>query len=390
MIVSDSSEYGEGEHKIFQHIRNYRGDISREKLVVYGLDADLIMLFVNHLVTNTCKRDIFLFRETPEFIKSINANLEPNANYLLDIPALKNALRCKSDDYIFLCFFLGNDFMPHFPSLNIRTNGIYILMNKYSHREPLIDNNGNINWRNVKSLIKRLATDEMKRIIQEYNNRNNDKSPKKDIPMLYRHVEHHIMDAIENTFRRNVESNDSAVKGVLFENTNPKDEKSLMLSPKGMLFENQKEFKRRYYQSLFGIDSEDEAVIRQVCNNYLEGLEWTFKYYSEGCCDWSWKYNYKYPPLFCDLIKHVPNNQTSYINADAPKQPIITEVEQLAYVLPYSSLHFLPKDTYEICMKHLQYYPQNAEMMWAFKRYFWESHVVLPELDFDIFHRKKL
>ena len=32
---------------------------------------------------------------------------------------------------IFLCFFLGNDFMPHIPSVNIRTSGIDYLMNAY-------------------------------------------------------------------------------------------------------------------------------------------------------------------------------------------------------------------------------------------------------------------
>ena len=38
-------------------------------------------------------------------------------------------------DYIFMCFLLGNDFMPHFPALNIRTVGIDILLNVY--RETL-------------------------------------------------------------------------------------------------------------------------------------------------------------------------------------------------------------------------------------------------------------
>ena len=39
---------GEGEHKIFDYIRENK-HINNEKTVIYGLDADLIMLTVNHL-----------------------------------------------------------------------------------------------------------------------------------------------------------------------------------------------------------------------------------------------------------------------------------------------------------------------------------------------------
>ena len=136
IIVSATDIAGEGEHKIFQYIRDHKDAHAEANTVIYGLDADLIMLSINHLPI--CNH-LYLFRETPEFIKSISADLEPEQNYMLDIPRLaKNIVADmmgdiyvtqelhdgRLRDYIFLCFFLGNDFLPHFPSLNIRTGGI--------------------------------------------------------------------------------------------------------------------------------------------------------------------------------------------------------------------------------------------------------------------------
>ena len=84
IIISASDQPGEGEHKLFQYIRNnnFHKD---ETTIIYGLDADLIMLALNHIPQ--CDK-IYLFRETPEFIKSIDASLEPNWHYVLDIPSL--------------------------------------------------------------------------------------------------------------------------------------------------------------------------------------------------------------------------------------------------------------------------------------------------------------
>ena len=56
---SDSSEAGEGEHKILNHIRDEKGDGS---MVIYGLDADLIML---SLIAD--KKGMYLLREKTEF-----------------------------------------------------------------------------------------------------------------------------------------------------------------------------------------------------------------------------------------------------------------------------------------------------------------------------------
>ncbi len=49
IIFSGSNEYGEGEHKIFKHIRDNSTDHQNKNTVIYGLDADLIMLSINHL-----------------------------------------------------------------------------------------------------------------------------------------------------------------------------------------------------------------------------------------------------------------------------------------------------------------------------------------------------
>ena len=128
IIVSGSDSPGEGEHKLFQHIRDNEADHKNDTTVIYGLDADLIMLSINHLPISN---NIYLFRETPHFIQSINSELEPNESYVIDIPELAKTItldmnngeelttfqqRNRIYDYIFLCFFLGNDFLPHFPA----------------------------------------------------------------------------------------------------------------------------------------------------------------------------------------------------------------------------------------------------------------------------------
>ena len=168
IIVSSSNENGEGEHKMFQHIRDNK--IQNGNLAVYGLDSDLIMLSLFH-----CKLfdNLFIFRETPEFGKQLISNDHENSDYLfLHIECFVNAIlsemNCKSTDnhrlydYIFMCFLLGNDFLPHFPSLNIRTTGIDTLLSIYrniigdSSNKSFISQNMQIQWRYVLMFLMHL------------------------------------------------------------------------------------------------------------------------------------------------------------------------------------------------------------------------------------------
>ena len=73
-----------------------------------------------------------------------------------------------------------------------------------------------------------------------------------------------------------------------------------------------KDWEYRYYKALFDVEITDDRK-KQICVNYLEGLEWTFSYYIEGCIDWRWCYNYHYAPLFKDLVKYIPHMDTQFL-----------------------------------------------------------------------------
>lgn len=374
IIVSASDECGEGEHKMFRYIRN-QNIKPNETAAVYGLDSDLIMLSIFHC---SLFENLFIFREAPEFMNVCNPpaqnhpkHIDKPEYYFMDILNLSNAILSElspsyssiSDkhriyDYIFLCFFLGNDFLPHFPALNIRTHGIDVLLNTYRSNigkyqdRFLISPKMEIQWKWVTLFIKELAKKEHEYILAEYASRTRWKknhwsiSTDKDRDFTFQSVP--VIYCAEETY------------------INP----------------NEKGWERRYYKSLFHTDK-DPSI------NYLEGLEWVFKYYTVDCPDWKWKYNYHYPPLLCDLYKNVTNVKTSFFSdkvssLQSPFLPIV----QLLYVLPPSAHHLLPSNARDIINQKYQHlFPERFDFQWAFCRYFWESHIILPEISIDILEK---
>lgn len=368
IYVSGSNFYGEGEHKIFDFIRKYLDKhFDGKNTVIYGLDADLIMLSINHLPV--CP-NIYLFRETPQFIQSINADLEPDQHYFLDIPELTNGITeymnngetsetinsNKIYDYIFLCFFLGNDFLPHFPALNIRTGGVDKMLNAYKATigsNEYISDGKNINWNNLRKVVKFLADLEEEFIITEHKSRN-----KKERQQYKQQTPEEKFKFFEATplYNREIEK---------------------FIDP----FKNG--WQSRYYRALHNIKSDsDGQQVKDICVNFLEGLEWTMKYYTTSCPNWRWRYKYNYPPLLQDLIKFIPVFDTTFVPIIEPNP--VNELVQLCYVLPRSSLTLLPPRLYtELTRKYEHWYKMDCEYVWAYCKYFWESHAEMEEIDLN-------
>jgi 5'-3' exonuclease len=137
----------------------------------------------------------------------------------------------------------------------------------------------------------------------------------------------------------------------------------------------------RYYKYLFNLEV-NETRKKDICINYLEGLEWTMKYYTIGCPDWRWSYNYNYPPLLSDLIHYIPYFETEFITNRSQKP--VNELVQLSYVLPRQSLYLLPEQIKTKLLKdHDEWYKHDCDFVWAYCRYFWEAHVNLPHINID-------
>ena len=372
LILSGSDEAGEGEHKIFKFIRDNKSpQFSQETHVIYGLDADLIMLTLNHLYISD---NLYLFRETPHFIAQIDSSLEADRLYNLDVPRLSIAIANEMgkhrvidkhnkyiiNDYIFLCFMLGNDFMPHFPSINIRSHGIEILLTTYrnviGNSRFFLTKDKNINWNQLRKLFNELKKNEL----------------------TYLQNEHRSRDYYEKRELSTKTFDEKKYKYLLLPTKRREVEKYINPGSSG--------WEARYYMSLCDFRPTDDNI-KQICINYMEALEWTLHYYVNGCKDWRWSYNYCYPPLINDLCKFLPCFETEFVTHKNMNP--INNIIQLSYVLPVKSLCLLDDKTRNILLEnHSEQYRDDYSQKWSYCKYIWESHVDLPH--FSLSHLEEL
>jgi 5'-3' exoribonuclease 2 len=234
IIFSDASIPGEGEHKIMRHIRLQRshpGYNPNLVHVLHGLDADLIMLaLATHEIQFYISREEVLFgrqsqeqqeerqlvsgfrdaqRALDEQVGSESMQLIENNQkpiQRISIPILREYLanefascittgRAISfepnferliDDIVFLCFFVGNDFLPHLPSLDIRDGALDFLFNIYKRLLPsfgdyMTKSGGNVNLSYVDVILSEVGTIEDYVFQMKYENEQRDRQRREEM-----------------------------------------------------------------------------------------------------------------------------------------------------------------------------------------------------------------
>ena len=452
-IYSGSDTAGEGEHKIFEYIREFPGYHKDTTTLIYGLDADLIMLCLNHLHIS---ENIFLYRDTPEFIQSLDNTLSKDDHYFLDIPTFACSLEAimretkasgvaativttpsgmagaevatavpetritpnvvaAIDDYILMTFMLGNDFMPHFPALNLRTIGMTILLQTYADvfrdsNQYLVRRTKNhvkeIVWKSMRALIERLATNEHELLMNEHKTRDKQSRRFGGGGGGYgdRSRGGNVFSTTANA-NANANANATATAKVdmseltgiacdrVLQMVSSVDKCHSMLDFMSIPLQERaaekyidpfrENWEYRYYDALFEIDSHARGSVdrvRMICVNYIEGLEWTMRYYSTGCVDWRWTYKYPYAPLLKDLVRFIPHMDTAMFKEGVPPNPV-RDLVQLCYVLPMSGHGLLPPAVAEkLKREYSHYYCDKLDFKWSYCKYFWEAHTELPHI----------
>jgi 5'-3' exonuclease len=444
ILLSSSEEPGEGEHKIFQYIRTH--DLLEKHVWIYGLDADLIMLsiFQHHLV-----KSIHIIRERPcflscfpkettssnpsifldqwigfnikQFVHAIIACFQPLPSSTFGsgvlsshIPLHESMYPYYEQEYACLCFFLGNDFLPHFPALNIRRHGIQSLIHTYKtymKDHPLIQPNHTLNWKHIHMFISYLAKQEESWFISEHHIRDHietmywkhGKLPGENIHSLKKES---MSNQPNKGYNETAKDNHVLHTQISLQEYIPQ----IYRGKERYICPYQKHWQSRYYHTLFPSLSKSQHVsglcpstsllmkentmITHICQNYMEGFLWVYTYYTNICPDWSWKYQYHYAPLlqsiqqsgiFCGKISSTNQGQDTHIPMRIDQQLSYVLPFPLQYLNPYhvssipSKISSEPYDQTQVSGNH----PVTFE--YAYCTYLWECYVI--ETSGDIFTR---
>lgn len=331
VIFSGFRVPGEGEQKIMEYIRKHQD--KNYNMIIFSPDADLIFLGCTLF-----DFDVKILREEPLKAESLESK---RIWSLVDIPRLRNLLikqfkacirmpfdhRRFLEDWVFLCFTLGNDFLPCTPCFEIRANAIdkitQIYQNVFLNTRSYITEHGKINFPVLREFFRECARRENEFIVEKRNN------------------------LFQTRKRMNIPINSS--------------EEFYLDNERGKI---------RFYCEKMGIKS--EAELSNACKEYIKGLEWVYSYYFYEILSWEWHYPYHFAPFMEDLAQ--VKEFSSSFSIGRPLKPL----EQLLNVLPPLSKHLLPVCLTPIFDQLKHYYPTDFKVDMFQKCMDWQAIPILP------------
>lgn len=437
IIFSGPNTPGEGEHKIMQFIREQRrsdGYDPNLRHCIVGQDGDLIMLgLATHEPNLTLLREKVIFKRSNRSATITDYLHNPNfeflhMNLLRDYLALefetnnifensKFDLERTIDDFVFMTFLVGNDFLPHMPALDIADEAFDLLFYTYrdlrqkwvkkDKKNPYLTHAGEIvSGARLEEFLSTVGVYESS--YYDYKSKTDDLSARRKLEKKWGQsttptdeVYESKEEADRAKYREMLANAESEIDGEfkpvlsaplreVSDADGGEDEESNMVSRLGRLLDismsaegaYDRDVKGRYYADKFGFSPFDQEKHLAVRKAYVEGLVWNLKYYYEGCVSWEWFYPYHYGPMLSDLVDlDRLLGEISFKELGSPLKPF----EQLLACLPPSHSYIVPEpyrplmNSQDSPISH--FYPPSFTIDMNGKRWPWEAVVLLPFID---------
>ncbi|XP_072929640.1 5'-3' exoribonuclease 2 homolog [Epargyreus clarus] len=448
VILSDANVPGEGEHKIMDYIRRQRAQPDHDpntQHVLCGADADLIMLgLATHEPNFTIIREEFkpnkprpcdvcgqlghemkectgsspdaaLVRSDPAFGNQDNfifVRLPVLREYLekeLQMPNLpfpydfERAL----DDWVFMCFFVGNDFLPHLPSLEIREGAVDRLVNLYKKcvykTRGWITVSGDVNLERVQVIMDELGHVEDEIFRRRHQNELSFKAREKS--RKQQKVNFALLEktqfapmplgggskSVQNARQEAADIRKAGMQAVSAQEEEQKRGKKRSAASAGLDDDDDDDkhdevrlweegFKERYYESKFEVSRDNLEFRYRVALQYVRGLCWVLRYYYQGCASWKWYFPYHYAPFASDFV-NICGLSTKFEKGTQPFRPL----EQLMGVFPAASSQHVPKPWAKLMSDPfspiIDFYPTDFKIDLNGKKFAWQGVALLPFVD---------
>lgn len=319
---------GEGEHKIAEWIRS-KSIQSKEPIIVYGSDADLIIILSLTDVDN-----IYIYREdtTPGREPQTDIiSIDAFKNYIEEMLPSKEMKEMISknpsyrqnlyQDFALLVSFIGNDFLPHYPGFYDIEVAIDFLFKAYQENGTFLTD------------IEVLRSAESS---------------------LYgKHVGKILWDNLFNLLRILYQREEALIKAAAIETAEYKHPQTTFVRSGGAKLDFKQFVIEWHNKILLPITNEgkelvtayninvttDSKYINDLIDNYLDGLQWVLSYYTQGAnvISWDWVYKYDHSPLFIDIITRLNNRLNSESTMPlvmSNTQTRIYPIHQLLSVIP--------------------------------------------------------